>query len=70
MTVAVPQLSVAVGAVQVAVAQVLEVVKLMFVGQPEMTGGVASFRHGSTLPLDTVTVKLHVDLLPFASVAV
>ena len=70
MTVAALQLSVAVGAVHVAVAQLLEVVKLMFVGQPEKTGGVASLAQGSTLPFETVTVKLHVDLLPFASVAV
>jgi hypothetical protein len=66
-TVGVPQLSDAVGAVQLAIAQLLVVVKLIFVGQLVKVGGVASVSHGSVLV--TVTVKEQVAELPFASVA-
>jgi hypothetical protein len=62
----VPQLSVAVGGVQVAIADVSVVVKDMFVGQADKTGFVVSVAHGFI----TVTVKEHVDLLVFKSVAV
>ena len=63
---ATPQLSVAVGAVHVAICEhVIGLppldVKLMFDGQPAITGLVLS---------TTVTVKLHVDTFPFTSVAV
>ena len=44
------QLSVAVGAVQVAVAQAVAVVKLIFVGQAERTGLRVSVAQGSPLP--------------------
>jgi hypothetical protein len=60
------QLSVAVGAVHVAVAVVPVVVKEIFTGQALNTGAVVSDRHG----LVTVTVKRHVTLLFLASVAV
>jgi hypothetical protein len=60
------QLSVAVGAVQVAVAVVPVVVKDIFAGQALNTGAVVSDKHG----LVTVTVKRHVALLFLASVAV
>ena len=55
---AVVQLSVAVGAAQVVVAQVAAVVKLMLVGQAERTGFVTSFVQGS--PPVTATMKLQV----------
>lgn len=61
-----PQLSVAVGAVQVAVAEVPVVVKLMLAGQPLMTGLTASFWHG----LVTTTSKEQVARLPTLSEAV
>ena len=44
------QLSVAVGAVQVAVAQAVAVVKLIFIGQIESTGLITSVAQGSPLP--------------------
>jgi phosphoglycerate dehydrogenase-like enzyme len=62
----VPQLSVAVGGVQVAIADVSVVVKDMFVGHADKTGFVVSVAHGFM----TVTVKEHVTLLLLASVAV
>ena len=63
------QLSEAVGFAQFGVAQVPVVVKLMLVGQLAIVGGVASFAHGSTAVFVTVTVKIQVATLPFASVA-
>ena len=62
------QLSVAVGAVQDAIAVVPVVVKLIFEGQAVKTGGIISVAHGSINV--TVTVKLHVAVLFLASVAV
>jgi phosphoglycerate dehydrogenase-like enzyme len=62
----VPQLSVAVGGVQVAIADVSVVVKDIFIGQADKTGFVVSVEHGFM----TVMVKEHVALLFFASVAV
>jgi hypothetical protein len=59
-------LSVAVGGVQVAIADVSVVVKDMLVGHADKTGFVVSVAHGFM----TVTVKEHVDLLLLASVAV
>ena len=47
---AVVQLSVAVGAVQVAVAEVPEVVKFCDAGQPEITGASKSGAHGFEPP--------------------
>ena len=61
------QLSVAVGAVHIAVAQVEAVVKLIFWGQADRTGGTASVAQLSKV---TTTLKLHVDVLLRASVAV
>ena len=63
----VEQLSVAVGAVQLAIAQPVVVVKLIFVGQLVKEGGVTSLSHG--LVFTTVTVKVQVAILPLASVA-
>ena len=65
----VPQLSAAVGAAQVAIPQVVVVVKLIFVEQFVKVGGVTSLSHGLTTVLVTVTVKEHVAELPLASVA-
>ena len=62
------QLSVAVGAVQVAMAQVVVVVKLIFCGQADKTGGMASV--AQLFAADTTTLKLHVAVLLRASVAV
>jgi hypothetical protein len=62
----VPQLSVAVGGVQVAIADVSDVVKDTLVGQVDKTGFVVSVAHGFI----TVTVKEHVALLFLTSVAV
>ena len=62
------QLSVAVGAVQVAAAHVVEVVKLIFAGHADSTGGIASV--AQPLAAVTTTVKLHIDVLLRASVAV
>ena len=62
------QLSVAVGIVQVAVAQVVAVVKLIFVGQAERTGFTTSFVQ--PLLLVTTTSKAQVAVLFLASVAV
>ena len=62
------QLSVAVGAVQVAAAQVVVVVKLIFCGQADKTGGMASV--AQPVAVDTTTLKLHVAVLLRASVAV
>jgi hypothetical protein len=59
------QLSVAVGAVQVATAVVPVVVKLRLAGQAVKTGGVASVAHRLVI----ITVKLHVALLFLASIA-
>jgi hypothetical protein len=59
-------LSVAVGGVQVAIADVSAVVKDTFVGQADKTGFVVSLEHGFM----TVTVKEHVAVLFLASVAV
>ena len=66
----VPQLSVAVGAVHEALAQVPVVVKFMLVGQFVNVGAVASVAQGSTAVFVTVTVNVQVAVLPFASVAV
>ena len=49
------QLSMAVGAVQVAVAQVVVVVKLIFCGQLDKTGGIVSVAQGSAPPVDMTT---------------
>ena len=62
------QLSVAVGAVQDAILQVSVVESAWFVGQFESTGFTASFKQVSIFV--TVTLKLQVEKLPFASVAV
>ena len=62
------QLSVAVGAVQDAIAVVVAVVKLIFVGQAVNTGGTLSV--AQLLDWVTVTVKLHVAVLFLASVVV
>jgi hypothetical protein len=62
----VPQLSVAVGAVQVAIAAVSDVVLAIFTGQAVKTGNVVSLTHGFV----TVTVNEQVALLLLASVAV
>ena len=62
------QLSVAVGAVQVAFALVPVVVTVMFAGQDVITGGVVSVRHGSVWL--TVTVNVQVELLFLPSLAV
>ena len=66
----VEQLSVAVGAVQVAIAQsVVVVVKLILAGQFVKVGGVTSLSHGLIMVLVTVTIKEHVVTFPLASVA-
>ena len=58
------QLSVTVGAAQVATAVVPVVVKLILEGQLTMTGFSVSVAHGSILT--TVTVKIHgIDALPY-----
>jgi hypothetical protein len=62
------QLSVAVGGIQVAMAVVPAVVKAIFAGQADNTGGVTSVVHG--LVCVTTTLNLHVAVLFFASVAV
>ena len=62
------QLSVAVGAVQVATAVVPVVVKLMLAGQLAKTGGVTSL--AQTLADVTTTLNVHVALLFLASFAV
>ena len=49
------QLSVAVGAVQVATAQVVAVVRLILAGQAERTGFTASVAQGF-VPLDVITM--------------
>ena len=67
-TIGIVQLSVPVGAVQLANAVVPFVVKLIFEGQAVKTGGIISVAHGSINV--TVTVKLHVAVLFLASVAV
>ena len=66
----VEQLSVAVGAVHEALAQLPVVVKFMLVGQFANVGAVASVAQGSTTVFVTVTVNVQVAVLPFASVAV
>ena len=63
-----PQLSVAVGAVQVAMAVVPEVVRLIFVGQLLKAGAVTSVAQGSKR--ETVTLKRHSTTLFLASLAV
>ena len=50
------QLSVAVGAVQVATAVVVAVVKLIFAGQLAKTGGAISVAQGSPVPAEITTV--------------
>ena len=63
------QISETVGAIQVAAAVELAVVKLILAGQLEKTGGVTSGEQG--LFVDTVTVKIQgVALLFAASLAV
>jgi hypothetical protein len=57
--------SVAVGAVQDATAVVVAVVKFLFVGQAVNVGGVTSFVQGFV----TFTLKLHIDILFAASIA-
>jgi hypothetical protein len=66
VTEGVPQLSVAVGGVQVAIADVSDVVKDIFAGQADKVGFTVSVAHGFM----TVTVKVHVAVLLLASVAV
>ena len=56
-TAGVPQLSVAVGATQLATAQPLAVDKVIFVGQLVKVGGVASVSHGSS-PFVVTTISL------------
>ena len=68
LMVAIPQLSDAVGAVQVAVALVPDVETLMFAGQPANTGAVRSVAHGSVAAM--VTKKLQTAVLLLASLAV
>jgi hypothetical protein len=68
--VGVEQLSLAVGAVQKACALIPDVVKLIFVGQFENVGAVKSLAHGSTTICVTFTLKVHVELLFRASIAV
>ena len=63
----VEQLSAAVGAVQVAVAQSVVVDTLIFAGQFVKVGGVTSLSQGFVFT--TVTVKVQVAILPLASVA-
>ena len=59
-----PQLSVAVGAFQVATAFTAFVeLTYIFCGQPANTGGVISFKQGST----TTILNVHTDLLFFLS---
>ena len=65
----VEQLSAAVGAVQVAVAQSVVVVKLILTGQFVKVGGVTSLSQGFVTVFVTVTVKEQVAVLPLASVA-
>ena len=62
------QLSVAVGAVQVAIALVPEVDKLMFCGQLAKIGGVISFKQGSKAL--TTILNWHCAVLFAASRAV
>jgi hypothetical protein len=62
----VPQLSVTVGTVQVALEQLSVVFKTMLAGQFRMVGLVKSVKHGFV----TVTLKAHVPMLLFASFAV
>ena len=66
-----PQLSVAEGARQIATAPLIValVVAKTFVGQPLITGLIASVKQGSTAP-ETVIVNAQVDELPFESLAV
>jgi hypothetical protein len=66
VTEGVPQLSVAVGGVQVAIADVSVVVKDTFVGQADKTGFTVSVAHRFI----TVMVKEQVAVLFLASVAV
>jgi hypothetical protein len=66
VSVGVPQLSVAVGAVQVSITAVSGVVLAILVGQFVKTGFVVSVAQGFV----TVTVKEQVALLFLASVAV
>ena len=54
------QLSVAVGAVHVATAEVAVVVKMIFAGQADKTGFVTSVAQGSTKGV-TVIFKVHLD---------
>ena len=67
VTEGVVQLSVAVGAVQDAIAVVPVVAKLIFEGHAVKTGGIISVAHGSIYI--TITVKLHIVLF-FTSEAV
>jgi hypothetical protein len=62
------QLSRAVGVLKLTRRQVSDVVTVTFCGQFVKTGAIRSVSQG-LLYLLTVTVKLHVDLLPLASVA-
>ena len=64
----VPQLSVAVGAVQDATAEVALVaaVTLTVAGHPAMTGAIESMKHG----LVTMTLNEQVETFPFESEAV
>ena len=67
LTVTGAQASLAVGAVQLATAELPGTVRLMFAGQLEMSGAATSPGHGSA---PTVTVKLQVEVLFAASFAV
>ena len=63
----IPQLSLAGGAIQLATAQLLMVVKLILAGQLAKVGGSVSV--SQVLFLTTVTVKKQTAILPLASVA-
>jgi hypothetical protein len=66
----VPQLSVAIGIVHCAMAQVSRVVKTILVGQVTKVGLMVSASQAVILDAPTVTVNEHWDLLLLASVAV
>ena len=63
------QLSVAVGAVHVAMAEVAVVVKMIFVGQADKTGFVTSIAQGSTKGV-TVIFNVHLDTFKHLSFVV
>jgi hypothetical protein len=65
-TVTMPQLSSAVGAVHVSAMAVSGIVLTIDAGQLYKTGLIVSLKHG----FETVTLKVHKAVLPFASLAV